>query len=64
MGGAVQVIYKGNAVQLCCRGCLKPFSENTEHFLQLAQSKSGAPLDSTSAGDETEHGVHQHENAH
>lgn len=44
MGSPVSVIYKGELVELCCRGCVKDFEKDPEGV--LAKAKAGtAPAD-------------------
>lgn len=43
MGEAPTVIWKGQAIRLCCAGCVKPFSKDPAGFADKARSESSGP---------------------
>ncbi len=42
MGPGRTVIYKGQAVQLCCGSCVKKFAKDPEKYLSMAEKSVGA----------------------
>jgi YHS domain-containing protein len=42
MGAASTVVYKGKAVALCCKGCLKTFAKDPVKYLAIAEGKPAA----------------------
>ncbi len=42
MGDGPSVVYKGKAVKLCCKGCLKTFAKDPAKYLAIAEGKPAA----------------------
>jgi len=42
MGPGRTVLYKGEAVQLCCGSCVKKFARDPEKYLSMAEKSAGA----------------------
>lgn len=42
MGKGPVVVYKGKAVQLCCKGCVKSFAKDPDKYLAIAEGSEAA----------------------
>ncbi|HNY31988.1 MAG TPA: hypothetical protein PKO15_13965 [Fibrobacteria bacterium] len=50
MGKAPVVVYKGKAVRLCCKGCIKAFAQDPEKYLAIAEGTDSSKVESGHEG--------------